>query len=71
MDKRYYEALKCRFESKMKEAEAALGLYLDKDRLVAIGEHSDLMEEQEKWLGVWCDAKDKLDALEELKNKKQ
>jgi hypothetical protein len=67
VDQRYYEALKLRFESKMKESEANLSLYLDVNRLVAIGEHSDLMEEQEKWLTIWVDAKDKLEGLEELK----
>lgn len=67
MNKDYYEALKLRFESKMAEAKANLNLYLSKDSLAAIGEHSDLMEEQEKWLEVWADAKDKLEALKELK----
>jgi hypothetical protein len=67
MNQKYYEALKLRFEAKMKEAEANLSIYLSTDNLAAIGEHSDLMEEQEKWIEVWVDSKDKLESLKELK----
>jgi hypothetical protein len=67
MNQKYYEALKLRFEARMKEAEANLDIYLSTSNLAAIGEHSDLMEEQEKWIEVWADSKDKLEALEELK----
>lgn len=67
MDSRYYKALESRFQSRIDEAEANLSLYLNSNNLAAIGEHSDLMEEQEKWLGVLADSKDKLETLKEFK----
>lgn len=52
----------------MAEAEANLDLYLSNTNLAAIGEHSDLMEEQDKWLEKYTNAKDKLESLNKLYN---
>ena len=72
-NEKYIKALKLRYQADMAEADAALELYLSNNNLAAIGEHSDLMEEQDKWLSKYTDAKDKLESLETLikeKNKK-
>lgn len=50
----------------MAEAEANLALYLSNNNLAAIGEHSDLMEEQDKWIEKYTNAKDKLETLKSL-----
>ena len=50
----------------MAEAEANLALYLSNNNLAAIGEHSDLMEEQYKWIEKYTNAKDKLETLKSL-----
>jgi hypothetical protein len=65
-NEKYIKALKLRYESQMAEADAALELYLSNDNLAAIGEHSDLMEEQDKWLEKYTNAKDKLESLKTL-----
>lgn len=64
LGKNYVLALRKKYEAEMLEAEANLSLYV-KD-LAAIGEHSDLLEEHDKWVGVWVDAKDKLEAVNKL-----
>jgi len=66
MNQKYINALSARFKAEMAEAEANFSLYVSDKNLAAIGEHSDLMEEQEKWINQYVDAKDKLAALEEL-----
>ena len=63
---RYITALHKRYEAEMAEAEANLGLYLSSNNLAAIGEHSDLMEEQDKWIEKYTNAKDKLETLKSL-----
>jgi hypothetical protein len=60
---KYINALKKRYESQIAEAEANIALYLSGQNLAAIGEHSDLMEEQDKWIGKLAEAKDKLETL--------
>jgi hypothetical protein len=65
-NEKYIKALRLRYQSDMAEAEAALELYLSNDNLAAIGEHSDLLEEQDKWISKYTDAKDKLESLETL-----
>jgi len=65
-NEKYIKALRLRYQSDMAEAEAALDLYLSNDNLAAIGEHSDLLEEQDKWISKYTDAKDKLESLETL-----
>ena len=65
-NERYIKALKLRYEAEMAEAEANLDLYLSSENLAAIGEHSDLMEEQDKWISKYTDAKDKLESLNSL-----
>lgn len=63
---KYVSALRMRYEAQIAEAEANLALYLSGHNLSAIGEHSDLMEEQDKWLGKLAEAKDKLETLKNL-----
>jgi hypothetical protein len=63
---KYLNALSKRYEAEMAEAEANLALYLSNNNLAAIGEHSDLMEEQDKWIEKYTNAKDKLETLQSL-----
>jgi hypothetical protein len=65
---KYVKALIARYEAQMAEAEANLSLYLS-NNLAAIGEHSDIMEEQDKWIESYSSAKDKLDSLREMLSK--
>lgn len=64
--KKYISALRKRYEAEMAEAEANISLYLSGNNLAAIGEHSDLMEEQDKWIEKYTNAKDKLETLKSL-----
>lgn len=61
LGKMYVDSLRKKYEAEMSEAKANLALYLT--NLVAIGEHSDLMDEQDKWITKYTDAKDKLESL--------
>ena len=63
---KYVSALQKRYEAEMAEAEANITLYLSGQNLAAIGEHSDLMEEQDKWIEKYTNAKDKLETLKSL-----
>jgi len=63
---RYITALSKRYEAEMAEAEANLALYLSNNNLAAIGEHSDLMDEHDKWIEKYTNAKDKLETLNTL-----
>ena len=63
---RYVNALSKRYEAEMAEAEANLALYFSNNNLAAIGEHSDLMEEHDKWIEKYTNAKDKLETLKSL-----
>ena len=60
----YIKALGKKYEAEMEEAKANLALYVN--NLVAIGEHSDLMEEHDKWVEKYTNSKDKLESLNEL-----
>jgi hypothetical protein len=60
---KYVSALYKRYEAQIAEAEANLTLYLSGQNLAAIGEHSDLMEEQDRWITKLAEAKDKLETL--------
>ena len=63
---KYVAALSKRYEAQIAEAEANLALYLSGQNLAAIGEHSDLMEEQDKWISKLAEAKDKLETLKSI-----
>jgi|AntRauTorckE6833_2_1112554.scaffolds.fasta_scaffold00340_14 hypothetical protein len=63
--KEYLDALVLRYESEIKTAVATLRLYTS-DRLTAIGEHSDLQDEQDKWLQKYQDSKGKLESIKEI-----
>lgn len=60
---KYISALSKRYEAQIAEAEANLALYISGQNLAAIGEHSDIMEEQDKWIEKLADAKDRLETL--------
>lgn len=60
----YVTALRKKYEAEMAEAQANLALYVN--NLVAIGEHSDLMDEHDKWVEKYTNSKDKLETLNEL-----
>lgn len=62
-NKLYINALTKKYEAEIAEAEANLDLYLRSTNLAAIGEHSDLVEEQDKWITKIADAKGKLEVL--------
>ena len=64
LGKNYISALRKKYEAEMEEAKANLALYTT--QLVAIGEHSDLLEEHDKWVEKYTNAKDKLGSLDEL-----
>jgi hypothetical protein len=65
----YITALRKKYEAEMAEAEANLALYVN--QLVAIGEHSDLMDEHDKWIEKYTNAKDKLESLNHLFDSQQ
>jgi hypothetical protein len=66
LNKGYYNALKLRYQSQMAEAKANLDLYFSNTNLAAIGEHSDLLAEHDRWVEVYTNAKDKLETIESL-----
>lgn len=59
----YVLALRKKYEFQMEEAKANLALYFSKGNLAAIGEHSDLLTEHDRWVEQYANAKDKLEAL--------
>lgn len=63
VNKLYTTALIKKYEAEIAEAEANLVLYLSNSNLAAIGEHSDIMEEQDKWITKLSDAKGKLEII--------
>jgi hypothetical protein len=65
----YYDALKKKYEAQIAEAEANLSLYFNTERLSAIGEHSDLLTEHDRWVEVLANASDKLNTLESVYKK--
>lgn len=64
LGRNYVLALKKKYEAEMLEAEANLALYVN--NITGIGEHSDLLEEHNKWVEAWVNAKDKLEAINSL-----
>jgi len=62
----YTSALRKRYEAQIEEARANLALYLSTNNLAAIGEHSDLLTEQDKWIEQLANAKDKLETLDSI-----
>lgn len=61
--KNYVVALKKKYEYQMEEAKANLALYFSNTNLAAIGEHSDLLAEHDRWIESYTNAKDKLESL--------
>lgn len=62
----YRRALIKKYEAQMEEARANLALYFSTTNLASIGEHSDLLEEHDKWIEAYANAKDKLECLLEI-----
>jgi hypothetical protein len=62
----YIKSLRSKYRSGMDEALANLSLYLSNGNLAAIGEHSDLLTEQDRWVESYANSKDKLESLEEM-----
>jgi hypothetical protein len=60
----YVRALRKKYEAEMEEAVANLSLYLT--NLSAIGEHSDLLEEHDKWITRYTDSAGKLETLNSI-----
>jgi len=69
LNRGYYKAIKLRYESQMEEAKANLDLYFSNGNLAAIGEHSDLLAEHDKWIEAYTNAKDKLECVISLYEK--
>lgn len=67
----YVNALVKKYEFQMEEAKANLALYFSSSNLAAIGEHSDLLAEHDRWVEQYANAKDKLEALMSLYNTNQ
>ena len=59
----YYSALVMKYQYQMQEAKANLALYFSGSNLAAIGEHSDLLAEHDRWVEQYASAKDKLECL--------
>lgn len=59
----YISALTKKYEAQMEEAKANLALYFSGSNLAAIGEHSDLLTEHDRWVAQYSEAKDKLESL--------
>lgn len=68
--KDYLKSLKLKYEAEVAKAKATLKLYTS-DNLAAIGEHSDLQEEQDKWLQIYHDSKGKLESIKEIFEEEQ
>lgn len=67
----YFNALKKRYESQIEEARANLALYFSNTNLAAIGEHSDLLTEHDRWITRLAESQDKLQTLMSLINQNQ
>ena len=63
ISQKYISALTKKYEAQMEEVKANLALYFSGSNLAAIGEHSDLLTEHDRWVAQFAEAKDKLDSL--------
>jgi hypothetical protein len=66
---RFYQALISHYESKVNEALATLDLYFNKS--VGVGEHPDIFEILDKYVGMLDENKSKLETLRTLFNTTQ
>lgn len=62
----YISALIKKYEAEIEEAVANLSLYFSNSNLAAIGEHSDILSEHDRWVEKYANSKDKLEAIKEL-----
>ena len=66
--KKFCEALIAKYDGMYREADAHLHLYMNNP--VGIGEHSDLLEECDKFVKQMVDAKDNLNMIKQWMNDK-
>ena len=59
-----YHAAICHFEAKASEAKAVLELYFENS--VAVGDHSNVLDEITKWTQILAEAEDCLSTLSQL-----
>lgn len=71
LNQSYINALIKRYEYEILEAEAGLELYLSNVNLSAIGEHSDLLHEQNIFVEKLTNAKDKLETFKDFLNSRK
>jgi ribosomal protein S3 len=64
ISKKLYEALMSKYASEMSEAEATLLVYFNNP--VGIGEHPQHLEEMDKMVEKYANAKDKSEALQQI-----
>jgi hypothetical protein len=64
----YVNALIKKYEAQIEEAKANLALYFSSSNLAAIGEHSDILTEHDRWIEQLANAKDKLETLNSIFN---
>ena len=64
ISKKLYDALMSKYASEMSEAEATLLVYFN--NTVGIGEHPQHLEEMDKMVEKYANAKDKLESLVSL-----
>ena len=57
----FYKAAAARYQGQIEEAKAVIHTYLMNP--VGIGEHSNLLDEVDKWVGVLAEAEERLQTL--------
>ena len=62
--KKMFESLVLKYESEVAEAEATLMVYME--NAVGIGEHPQHLEEMDKMVEKYANAKDKSEALQQI-----
>ncbi len=61
VNKPFYKAAEARYQGQIEEAKAVIETYLVSP--VGIGEHSNLLDEVDKWVGVLAEAEERLQSL--------
>ena len=61
VNKPFFKAAEARYQGQIEEAKAVIHTYLTNP--VGIGEHSNLLDEVDKWVGVLADAEERLQTL--------
>ena len=61
VNKPFYKAAEARYQGQIEETKAVIETYLVSP--VGIGEHSNLLDEVDKWVGVLAEAEERLQTL--------